>query len=160
MPPEALGGAMHDQVGTELDRTLVDRRGEGVVDHGDRIGIVRRLDQPLEVEPLEVGVGGRLQMEQPAALCHLPPESRPESPRGPSCCSRSFSRIPPPSPARRFQQAHGVALLTDERFCLVATSATERNTTEPCSRKSGPAGCRSSHHRSIRGKRVFQFVNQ
>ena len=35
-------------------------------------GIVRRLDQPRQIEHLEGGVGGRFQIEQPAAKFHLP----------------------------------------------------------------------------------------
>jgi len=60
-----------DQVRPERQGLLVDRGGQGVVDHHDRAGVVGDRGQPLDVDDLEGGVGGRLQVEQPAAPSQL-----------------------------------------------------------------------------------------
>ena len=64
---EELRGAVEDEIGPEGERALVDGRGKGVVDDDDGPGGMARGGQPLDVQHLERGVGGRLQVEQPGA---------------------------------------------------------------------------------------------
>jgi len=70
MAPEELGGAVHDEVGAQRQRLLEHRRGEGVVDHGDRPAILAGGEQARQVDDLQRRVGRRLEVEQVAAPVH------------------------------------------------------------------------------------------
>ena len=60
---QELRGGVHDQVGAERQRLLVDRRREGVVDDHDRALLVRGRGERLDVDHLQRRVGRRLQVE-------------------------------------------------------------------------------------------------
>ena len=61
---EVLGRGVDDQVRAEVERTLQQRGGEGVVDDDVRPRLVGRGADPLDVGDVEVGVGGRLDPHQ------------------------------------------------------------------------------------------------
>ena len=65
---QKLGGAVQHQVHAQLERVLVDGRGKRVVGHHDRAGACAGRGQARDVQHLERGVGGRFQVEHPAAL--------------------------------------------------------------------------------------------
>ena len=59
---EVLGGGVHDEIGPELQRPLVGRCGERVVDHDH--GVSARRDDGPDVDHVELGVGRRLDPDQ------------------------------------------------------------------------------------------------
>ena len=62
VPAEVLRRRVHDGVGAELQRALVDGRGERVVDRHERAALAR--DDALEVDHVQRRVGGRLDPDQ------------------------------------------------------------------------------------------------
>ena len=48
MTAEELGGAVHDEIGAQSERLLVDRRGERVVDHGHGAAVTAGGEQARE----------------------------------------------------------------------------------------------------------------
>ncbi len=61
MAGDVLRGRVHDDVGTMLERTLQQRRGERVVDRDDRAVLVCGANDRRDVGDLERGVGRRLE---------------------------------------------------------------------------------------------------
>ena len=61
---QVLGHRMHDQVRAQLEGSLGQGGGEGVVDDGQHTSRASGLDEGLEIGDLEQGVGGRLQPDQ------------------------------------------------------------------------------------------------
>jgi hypothetical protein len=68
VPPEVLRGGVHDGVGAVLERALVDRRGEGVVDRDDRVAPAS--DDRGDVDDVEQRVGRRLDPDQARVGAH------------------------------------------------------------------------------------------
>ena len=58
-----LGGRIDDDVGAELQRPLQQRRGEHIVDHDQRAGLLGDLRHGFDVHQLEHGIGRRLEEE-------------------------------------------------------------------------------------------------
>ena len=75
---EVLGGGMHDEVGTELERTLVGGGRERVVDCDQRVLAPR--DDALDVDDVEQRVGRALDPDQPGVVASRRAPRR----RGPS----------------------------------------------------------------------------
>ena len=67
MAAEEFGGAVQHQIGAQRQGVLVDGRREGVVGDHDGPDRVGRGGQTRDVQHLECRVGGRLQVDQPAA---------------------------------------------------------------------------------------------
>src|SRR5207249_2864125 len=63
MTIEVLRRAVYDQVSTELERALVDRGRERVVDDDGRAVTVSDLREPLDVDDLQRRIGRRLEVE-------------------------------------------------------------------------------------------------
>ena len=64
---DRLGGAVHHDVGAERERLLADRRGEGVVDASSAPCACASPRPRRDVDHAQVGIGGRLDVEQPRA---------------------------------------------------------------------------------------------
>src|SRR5690348_10841486 len=64
MAPEELGRAVHHQVGAQFQRTLVDRRSKRVVHDYHCADTMSRRSQPGNVDNLDGGIGGSLQVEE------------------------------------------------------------------------------------------------
>ena len=73
---QELRGAVDHEISPQIERPLVDGRREGVVDDDDRPCGVARGRQSCDVEHLEGGVRGRLEIEEPSALGDGALESR------------------------------------------------------------------------------------
>ena len=69
---EVLGRRMHDEVGAELQRALVDRRRERVVDGDERAALARH--DAGDVDDVQRRVGRRLDPDQARLLAHRPLE--------------------------------------------------------------------------------------
>jgi len=67
VPAEKFRGAVEHQVAAEFEGVLVDRGRKGVVGHDHRTGSVAGRGEAGEVEHLQRGVGGRFQVQDPAA---------------------------------------------------------------------------------------------
>jgi hypothetical protein len=73
---QILARGVHDQVGAEVERSLPERRGEGVVDGGDRAGLARGRQEGRQVGDDQLRVGGRLEPEQVGAMGDRLPTGR------------------------------------------------------------------------------------
>ena len=65
MSPEVLGGAVEDEVDAEVEGALVDRRREGAVDQDLEPPLPGEVDQFLQVDDVQMRVGGRFGEDQP-----------------------------------------------------------------------------------------------
>ena len=68
VPTQELGCAVDDEVGAQGNGGLVDGCGKGVINDGDRPCLASGRGQTGQIEHLERGVGGRLQVQHVAAL--------------------------------------------------------------------------------------------
>jgi len=66
VPSEKLGRAVDDEVGAEIERTLIDRGGERVVHYDRRPGGAGAVCQSGDVEHLQRRIRRALQVEQAA----------------------------------------------------------------------------------------------
>ena len=92
-PPRYLVTRVHDRVGAQLQRALVDRRRERVVDRDERAP-ADRGDLRLQVDDVQQGVGRRLDPHQLGVLAAARPRSPPDRPGRPTCRSTRTASAP------------------------------------------------------------------